>query len=422
MVEKGSKRPCISFGKCNSKYCFIISKAIIVSIILFILVLIFVLNLLKEGEKLYNSLINIPFLMSLGDSLMIFPGLIFQKKISSKSEKCFLKKNSNVIEEYIFNQASFEFSLKEKIFFIIAAIIKLVLDKIYIFLVLYNHEIFGYFQIYVFSFRFELIFIFLLSKYIYKTEFYKHQYYSILILTAVSFTKFFVENIENLKTEVFKYIRIFLVLIFLSFINSLILVFVKGLMQYKYISPYKTVYSMGFINFIILAIIYIILTFIPCEAYTCKVEYDGKKYVANILSMFNISGLILFIGLAIKPFMTLLNYTTINEFSVCHSFLILNVSELYGVASPNGNSNNIKDIFGDFIMIIIKFGFFVINTFLVLLFLELIELNIFNLSDNTKQNIEQRAILDKQMLDICDEESSDDEIESTETNEEEKKE
>ena len=72
-------------------------------------------------------------------------------------------------------------------------------------------------------------------------------------------------------------------------------------------------------------------------------------------------------------------------------------------------------------MIIIKFGFFVINTFLVLLFLELIELNIFNLSDNTKQNIEQRAILDKQMLDICDEESSDDEIESTETNEEEKR-
>ena len=70
------------------------------------------------------------------------------------SEKCFLKKNSNVIEEYIFNQASFEFSLKEKIFFIIAAIIKLVLDIIYIFLVLYNHEIFGYFQIYVFSFRF----------------------------------------------------------------------------------------------------------------------------------------------------------------------------------------------------------------------------------------------------------------------------
>ena len=239
-------------------------------------------------------------------------------------------------------------------------------------------------------------------------------------MAALSLIKFFVENIFNFINNFFIYLGLFIALLILSFLNSLILVFVKGLMQYKYISPYKTIYSMGFVNFTILAIIYIILTFIPCEANTCQVEYDGKKYVANIFSAFNYSGLILLLGYAVKPFMTLLNYITINEFSVCHSFLILNVSELYTVMSVD--DNKIEEIFGDATVAIIQIGFFLINTFLILLFLEMIELNIFNISDNTKQNIEQRALYDKILVDSFKEGNSEDEIEETVPNEEEKKE
>ena len=419
MEEKTTNRPCISFGKCNSKYCFIILKAIIIFLILLLLIFIFFFNYLKTGEKLYNSLNISPLLISLGDSLMFFPGLIFQQKISSKSQSSSLK-SSNVLEKYIFNPGTFDLTIKEKIFFVLAAIIKLLMEVIYIAFVFIFSENIGYFQTYLFSFRFELIFIFLLSKYVYKTVFYKHQYYSILILAALSLIKFFVENIFNFINNFFIYLGLFIALLILSFLNSLILVFVKGLMQYKYISPYKTIYSMGFVNFTILAIIYIILTFIPCEANTCQVEYDGKKYIANIFSAFNYSGLILLLGYAVKPFMTLLNYITINEFSVCHSFLILNVSELYTVMSVD--DNKIEEIFGDATVAIIQIGFFLINTFLILLFLEMIELNIFNISDNTKQNIEQRALYDKILVDSFNEGNSEDEIEETVPNEEQKKE
>ena len=113
-------------------------------------------------------------------------------------------------------------------------------------------------------------------------------------------------------------------------------------------------------------------------------------------------------------------YITINEFSVCHSFLILNVSELYTVMSVD--DNKIEEIFGDATVAIIQIGFFLINTFLILLFLEMIELNIFNISDNTKQNIEQRALYDKILVDSFNEGNSEDEIEETVPNEEQKKE
>ena len=159
-------------------------------------------------------------------------------------------------------------------------------------------------------------------------------------------------------------------------------------MEYKHISPYKVCFIFGIFNFIVVTIAYIIISFIPCDAGCCLVEYNDKHYFGNIILIFSLYGLFMFILLILKAILTLLNYIIIYEYSVCHSFLIFNLSELREFSLLEKNEENIAYIIFRYIAL-----YFIINI-LILIFLEIIEINICGLSFNTKKNIEARAILD----------------------------
>ena len=384
------KKRCLSCGKCDKKFCYIIIVIIII-FLFYVPLVIFIRLKYARGEINYLSIINVMsygFFMNLCESFMIIPNLILNKNISNISSESI--DNDNTIEkrnktnlsiQYIFNKNKIKFSLKEKIIFVFAVLLKLSLNIIYILYQYYLETEYDFLKVINYAFEFELISLFLLSKFMYSIPYYKHQYISIIIITLIITGKFIYQFIK--KDDGHFFLHLIIHLIYSSF-KSFFIVYIKGLMEYKYMSPYKVCYLFGFINFVIITIVYIIVSFIPCENELCQVEYNDNKYFGHIFAIFNIFGLFMFLFSIIKAIFTILTYIIINDYSVCHSFLIFQLLSISSLANPTKNASE---------AIIEAFVFFV-NFFFILLFLEIIEVNICKISYNTKKNIASRAIND----------------------------
>ena len=97
-----------------------------------------------------------------------------------------------------------------------------------------------------------------------------------------------------------------------------------------------------------------------------------------------------------KSIVLVLNYVIVNEFSVCHSFLLIQITQIIEnaiiLSLDFGSSDKTYDILLAFI-----FVFFALNIFFILLFLEIIEINCCNINYNTKKNIAERATIDVEM-------------------------
>ena len=80
-------------------------------------------------------------------------------------------------------------------------------------------------------------------------------------------------------------------LIFFNIINSILYGFyfsyIRGLMKYKFISPYKIYYMIGIINIPIISIIYIVISFFHLGNCKNKYDYDDINYCLNIFEALN---------------------------------------------------------------------------------------------------------------------------------------
>ena len=160
-----------------------------------------------------------------------------------------------------------------------------------------------------YTYQFEFIFLFLVSKFLYNTKYYKHQNISMIILVLIALIKFIFNFYE---TEIEKVAFLLLFYIIYSFFKTLLICYIKGLMEYKYFSIYKASYIFGMIDLIIVTIVYIIISFIPCETDYCKIEYNGKKYFGNIILIFTLYGLFMLFIFLTKAIFKILNYNIIN--------------------------------------------------------------------------------------------------------------
>lgn len=383
------KKCCISFGKCYLKYALLILFVLILEIASFFILFFFNKYFIKNDIKFIEKIntISYAFFVSLGESFMIIPHLILKKNISSKISLPINESTSNNLIKYIFNNTSFHFSLKEKIFFIIVGLLKLVLEIMYISYQLYIEKYFDIFSALTHSFQFELFFLFLLAKLIYKIPFYRHHYLSITFLTLFSFFRFLITYFDTGVGNFFLY---FFINSLYSFLQSLLTVYIKGLMEFKYLSPYKSCYFFGFINLGISTIIYFIISFFPCDKEKnefCAVEYNGQYYYDNMLVIFSVFGVAMFIFVIIKAIILLINYFIIYNYSVCHSFLLIQLKNMFEIFLFMTIS--IKFFYSLIIVLTIIFFF---NISFILIFLEFIEINRCKLSDNTKKNISIRAV------------------------------
>ena len=397
-----NKKCIISCGKCYSKYCYLIFG--VISIYFLMYSLSFLFDAFSKKNKLdINNTLNVMsflFFLNLGESFIIILHLIFKKNISNNKTRL-IKKNKDHSMKYIFHNYSPKISFKEQIILIVVILLKLFLDIVYIFYHLYIEKIT---DIYITTFaplQFELIFLFFLTKLFSNIHFYRHQYLSIIIITAIELLKFIIKY-DNKSVIIF--FRNLIVHIAYSFLKSLITIYIKELMDHKFLSPYKACYIFGFINWVIITFVYILLSYIPCDKLLCKVKYNNKKYFANIWTIFNISGLFMFFIFILKAIISALNYVVIHDFSVCHSILIIQFMQITEKGTFD-NSNNINH--DTTTIFILKFLFLCLNIFFILIFLEIIELNICNMNYNTQKNIENRSIDDLNYYSLGYDENSD---------------
>jgi len=213
--------------------------------------------------------------------LFIIPEIILNKYIfKNKKEISESTKKQALVINYIFNDLSDRLTLKDNIFIFCVSILTILIDFITLILLISIHEKANeYFQNenYYLS---ELFFLFLFSILIYKMKFYKHQYFSIIVIIISGIIRFIItrEYYVEFFDKGVEFFKILLGQLLVSFFESLIFVYNKGLMEYKYFSPYKVCYIFGIVNSLILLIIYIIISFIPCENKLCDIEYNGKKF------------------------------------------------------------------------------------------------------------------------------------------------
>ena len=317
------------------------------------------------GEYKENKLM-LSFLKYLGSSYFVI-GELIRKKINKESSEFnnLIKINDMVIIGLI--------SLAVLLAEFLAIVIRQINGKGFIYIDEYYNII-------------EFIFLIMTSKFIFKTRYYKHQYISVIIIFIFEIIRYIVKFEVYFKFDNF-FLSYFLQML-RAFVDSVLVGYSKGLMTYKFFSPYKVTYIFGVIDLIAISVIYLIISFISVnkDSTLCYKEYNGKCYIDHFLSIFEGFSFIQFICLFFHSIFVglgrfLLNYI-LSKFTTCHLIVYYNFCEFFINCQ---NPHEMK------IFIIISS---IVEFFIIFVFLEIIKLNCFGISKNTQDNIEKRARLD----------------------------
>ena len=385
-------RKYISFGECNKKYLviffiFLITGSIEYFLIYYIDKITFYKSKIRTNKLLPSTLIYI------GQFLCFIPIIISKKYNNKKSSAKNYKSPIEIV--YIFNNSNNFITFKDKILIIIVCFLTLINDIINILInylikignILFNQEF--YFM--------EYLLLFLISKSIFKLNYYKHQNYSIIFIILFGLLKYLAKlySEKNLVNNYKEIILVLLLQILQAFIDSYIIGNVKILMEYKYLSPYHICSTFGLINGFITIISYFIVTYIPCNNNFCELIYNNEHYFDNIYSIFdNIYPIEIFLYIYTifqSGIYQILIYTIVNDFTICHIFLFYQIIEF---------ADSFIEIFSTNINIVVLYiliicGIFEI--FIVLVLLEIIELGFCGLNYNTKRNIKKRALIESKL-------------------------
>ena len=240
--------------------------------------------------------------------------------------------------------------------------------------------------------------------------YYKHQKLSFLIFTLIEIIKIIAFIVYKILNENFNdYLAIFIEII-ISIIYAFYYIYIKRLMKYKFISPYKSNFIIGLINFPLIIIIYLIISF------TSLGDENNKYYIDNIFNLFKngvdtINAIkLISLPIAYGIYTSLLN-KIIYDFTLYHYYIPLLIENfIFDISKQIGNENK------KYFIIFIISSFF-IELIMILVFLEIIELNFCGLNKDLKKNIEFRA-LNETSLEIKDYYDNEDDNERDIKNEE----
>ena len=210
--------------------------------------------------------------------------------------------------------------------------------------------------------------------------YYKHQKLSFLIFSITEIFKvfLFLRDKQFLNKSINESLSIILEFSF-SIVFALYLIYIKELMKYKFVSPYKVNFIVGMITFPLIIIIYIIISLTSLGKYVDNI----KEIFKDDLSLINVIRLITFpLGYGIYA---LLFNKIIYDFTLYHIYIPLLVENFV---------INLAIHFENKLIIFFLIIFFLIELTMILIFLEIIELNFCGLNQNLKKNIEFRALAD----------------------------
>ena len=396
----------ISFGHLNIKYLIMILSAIV---LLFIGRGGYFLYLGGLNEKDNHKLLK-TFLKYIGFSLC-YVGEIIRKKLTFKNNEDEEKLlNSDVrYNDAQKKEASKHFiNPKDKIYIIIIALAHLVNEFLAITLkAISRNTIIKFDNLYN---TIEFLFLFFISYFIFKLVYYRHQKISIILIILCEILKIMVLQIKKEGTNQenndgkFSFISL-MIQILKAFFDSVFIGYSKVLMEDKFFSPYKVLYIFGFINGLLVLLLYFIFTCISYESNEnnknnifFELEYNGKLYFDNFYGIFEGFNFLKFIGLlldiiGVTGSCLFFNFI-VNNFTICHLFFYYQIYSFYGNIKSGSGSNL-------FFVIIIS----IFELFITIVFLELIILHCFKLDKNVKKNIVERSVLDVDNKDDNDDEN-----------------
>ena len=370
----------ISFQINNIKYIIIIASFIVMSFIS-----LFLSNIIDDKSK--DSRLMKPFLTHVFMCLAYIPEIIIKRNISSEGGNSSRKiYKTNKVQFFIISTfTSFLVLINGSFLILSERFNKERGTKI----MLSNFYFFGF------------IVIVLISIFIFKSSFYKHQFLSILMIILFGviryILKYFINEGINKKGPIYEITDFILQMITYTLL-ALYLIFCKIIIEKYYISGYKCSYVIGLINIPLTLIFYFIMSYIPCnEQLVCAIQYKKKYYLDNIFDFFNTvknfsNFLIILIYHGINGINFILFNMIIEEDTICHMFLPYQIKNYFKTIREFG-WDIIKDPMG--LLVLISF---ILETIVSLVFLEIIELKFWGLNRDTKFNIQQRATLDSNQL------------------------
>ena len=374
----------ITIGKIDIKYIIMISLSIGS-----FLGIMYSFNLYVEDKKKYydgyreNNKLLKSFMRFLGISYLIFGELIRKKIVYKKDEK--------PIENLI--------KIKDIIFIFLVCLLFLLSEFLAIYLKIKTGTTISLDERYN---SIEFIFFFLVSLFIFKMRYYKHQYISILLIIALEITRYIVKLNNNNNNDngnkpksgnkMNTWVE-FALQIVRAAVDAIFIGYSKLLMEIKFFSPYKATYIFGVISLISILIAYIILSFIKVDETNknvCFIFYKNNCYIENLFSVF--------CDFTFKQFLGLFFYSVcsgiyqffyifiVKDYTMCHFFLFFQFCSVLTYIYQGKMNKGILTI------IIITS---ILEIFITFVFLELIELHFCGLNRNIKYNIEKRAITEE---------------------------
>ena len=360
----------ISFGKTNKYIFFIFIGAILRAL------LTYVESLSKNfyKENLHPVIYSMTYSIGLSLSFILF--IIYKIRTKSEKDKVhtpLLESNDNNSSIHnstiaLNNQIKQYNFIKKLLWILLASIIDYIA---YIFFCIYWVN----FDNYLNTWAFTIIFMSLFSRWILKIKLYKHHYLGIITVVIVgSLYNVILRklNKENFENNYSSYLSFF----FTETLFSLLNVLYKYYIHKKYIKSYEILFIEGIIEFILGVITLVITT--SMDVLDNYYEFI-KQIDTNEIH-------ILFYLTSIQFLLYTVQIIIIDLFSPFHVFLLKIITEFilfFGFYENINIWESILIIFCIFICI-----------FMILVFIEIIELNFLGLSTMTKKNIELRAQLD----------------------------
>ena len=203
------------------------------------------------------------------------------------------------------------------------------------------------------------------SYIIFKDKLYKHHYLSIILIILIGVVIDLV--LETLQYDISNNLLQLLLRLLREILFSFHHVIAKYIMEAKFVSVYEMTFYNGIINLILLGITFIF------DYYYFKID-NYEEYFNN----FNVKELLVVLGvMSTQLGLNLSSLFTIRNNSACHVFIMLAFGQMAYL-----------NISQDAVKVIICLIFIL---FLTLIFNEIIEINFWGLSYNTKRNIIARA-------------------------------
>ena len=343
------------------------------------------LTIRNQIQNIYSGIMkNIYFnyfLVSMGQIVSIFLFLI-QKNLSQSS----IENNNNNNKKIFFripnssinifqpnNKELFFFPLQKKKEYYFLIFISSILDLI--------TSLFLY-SIGVSIGEIPVFFIFttlILSKKFLREIYYKHHYFSLIIISISCFFHIMNDIINESNFEKDKFIYHLIVLFFVSILYGIQVVIQKFLMENQFISPFALLTHQGFISIILLIILCYILSFFNCNSLLKKYHFCENNTIFNLndINFYNSTLFILILYIILPMLYYIMKTLVIYFWTPCHFAVVLSLSELGNIISNIYKLLKKKDITLNYVLIdsfthiIYIFGTFVFCEFIILKFCNL---------------------------------------------------